>query len=215
MAGVNKAILLGRLGKDPELRFTQNGTSMCVFTLATSERWGQEERTEWHRIVMYDRLAETANQYLRKGDQVYLEGKIQTRSWNDKAGAKHSMTDIVAGFMQMLGSPKGRGPEAQDQAAAPSEAKAPDFRKDEQAQADRPRPQEPPAGQIQLQFQTPVPAPATQPGPGRQQPPVPSQAAPPQPVRRPPAPPLAGPQDLDPFDGLPDDEPPPDDDMPF
>ncbi|MDR1039476.1 MAG: single-stranded DNA-binding protein [Deltaproteobacteria bacterium] len=124
MSGVNKAILLGRLGKDPELRFTQYGKSMCSFSLATSERWGDEERTEWHRIVMFDRLAETANQYLRKGDQVYLEGKIQTRSWNDKAGARHYQTEIVAGFMQMLGGPRRQGaPEA----TKPAEAQEPAF----------------------------------------------------------------------------------------
>ncbi|MDR2612642.1 MAG: single-stranded DNA-binding protein [Deltaproteobacteria bacterium] len=127
MSGVNKAILLGRLGKDPQLTFTQAGKSMCTFTLATSERWGEEERIEWHRIVMFDRLAETANQYLGKGDQVYLEGKIQTRSWNDKTGARHSVTEILAGFMQMLGSPnRSRNAEA-GPPASPAGARTPAF----------------------------------------------------------------------------------------
>ncbi|MDR1313224.1 MAG: single-stranded DNA-binding protein [Deltaproteobacteria bacterium] len=130
MSGVNKAILLGRLGRDPELRFTSSGKSMATFSLATSERWGDEEKTEWHRIVMYDRLAETANTYLRKGDQVYLEGKIQTRAWNDKAGAKHSRTEIVAGFMQMLGSPRPHPHAAGPAAPPPAEARAPAFRED-------------------------------------------------------------------------------------
>jgi single-strand DNA-binding protein len=130
MSGVNKAILLGRLGKDPVLKFTQAGKSMCNFTLATSERWGEEERTEWHRVVMFDKLAETANQYLRKGDQVYLEGKIQTRTWTDKSSVKHSVTEILVGFMQMLGSSRGFSGGADAAQPQQSAARNPAFRQD-------------------------------------------------------------------------------------
>jgi single-strand DNA-binding protein len=104
MSGVNKAILLGRLGKDPEIKYTPSGKSMVTFSLATSEKWGEEERTEWHKIVMYDRVAELANQYLRKGDQVYLEGRIQYRTWEDKTGVKRYSTDIVCNNMHLLGT---------------------------------------------------------------------------------------------------------------
>jgi single-strand DNA-binding protein len=146
MSGVNKAILLGRLGKDPELRYTQNGKSMCTFSLATSERWGDEEKVEWHKIVMFDRVAEIANQYLRKGDQVYLEGKIQTRSWNDKAGGKHNVTEILAAFMQMLGSPKGQKPLSSDYPV--------------QADPDgAPSPEDPPSAQAPKSPPTPGPKP--------------------------------------------------------
>jgi single-strand DNA-binding protein len=106
MSGVNKVILIGRLGKDPDIRYTTTGKSMTTFSLATSERWGNEEKTEWHKIVMFDRVAETAHQYLRKGDQVYLEGKIQYRVWEDQKGVKHNTTDIVCTVMCLLGSPR-------------------------------------------------------------------------------------------------------------
>jgi single-strand DNA-binding protein len=106
MAGVNKAILVGNLGKDPDLKYTQSGKAMVNFSLATTERWGGEDRTEWHNIVMFDRLAEIANEYLRKGRTVYIEGRIQTRSWEDQNGNKRYITEIVASSMQMLGSPR-------------------------------------------------------------------------------------------------------------
>jgi single-strand DNA-binding protein len=106
MAGVNKAILVGNLGKDPDLKYTQSGKAMVNFSLATTERWGGEDRTEWHNIVMFDRLAEIANEYLRKGRTVYIEGRIQTRSWEDQNGNKRYITEIVASTMQMLGSPR-------------------------------------------------------------------------------------------------------------
>ncbi len=99
--GINKAILIGNLGKDPELRYTQSGQPVASFSLATSESWkgkdgSQQEKTEWHNIVVWARLAELANEYLKKGSRVYIEGRIQTRSWDDKDGAKHYMTEIVA-----------------------------------------------------------------------------------------------------------------------
>ena len=107
MPGVNKAILVGNLGKDPDLKYTQSGKAMVNFSLATTERWGGEDRTEWHNIVMFDRLAEIANEYLRKGRTVYIEGRIQTRSWEDQSGNKRYITEVVASSMQMLGGPRG------------------------------------------------------------------------------------------------------------
>ncbi|MBI5047510.1 MAG: single-stranded DNA-binding protein [Deltaproteobacteria bacterium] len=112
MAGVNKAILVGRLGKDPEIKYMPSGTAIANFTMATSENYkdkdGQkQERTEWHRIVAFGKLAEICGEYLAKGKQVYIEGRIQTRSWDDKDGNKKYMTEIVANTMQMLGKPEG------------------------------------------------------------------------------------------------------------
>lgn len=109
MAGVNKAIIVGNLGRDPEMRSTQSGTQIANFSVATSRRYnnrdGQmQEETEWHRIVAFGRLAEICGQYLHKGKQVYIEGRIQTRSWDDDNGQKKYMTEIVANEMQMLGA---------------------------------------------------------------------------------------------------------------
>ena len=115
MAGVNKVILVGNLGQDPEIRYTQNGTAVCNFTVATTEAYtprdgGQrEERTEWHRIVAWARLAEICGEYLSKGKQVYIEGRLQTRSWEDREGNKRTTTEIVATQMQMLGAPQPGG----------------------------------------------------------------------------------------------------------
>jgi single-strand DNA-binding protein len=113
MAGknLNKVMLIGHLGKDPEIRFTPSGRAVANFSLATSESWvdkegKKEERTEWHRIVVYGKLAEICNQYLSKGKQVYLEGRLQTREWQDKDGNKRTTTEIVVNEMIMLG---GRG----------------------------------------------------------------------------------------------------------
>lgn len=109
MAGVNKAIIVGHLGRDPEMRSTQSGGQVANFSIATSRQYtdssGQkQEETEWHRIVAFGRLAEICGQYLRKGKQVYIEGRLQTRSWEDKeTGQKKYMTEIVAEQMQMLG----------------------------------------------------------------------------------------------------------------
>ena len=108
MAGVNKVILVGHLGRDPELRYTQSGQPVANFTLATSESYSKrdgerEERTEWHRIVAWGRLAEICAEYLSKGRQIYIEGRIQTREWEDREGEKRRTTEIVAREMQMLG----------------------------------------------------------------------------------------------------------------
>ena len=114
MSGVNKVILVGRIGKDPETRYMTNGDAVTNATLATSENWKdksgeKQERTEWHNLVFYRRLAEIAGEYLRKGSQVYIEGKIQTRKWQDKEGRDRYTTEIVVNEMQMLGSKSGGG----------------------------------------------------------------------------------------------------------
>ena len=108
MAGVNKAILVGNLGRDPELRHTPNGQAVVNFTLATSESWTdksgeRQERTEWHRIVVWGRQAEMCNQYLSKGRTVYVEGRIQTREWEDKDGNKRYTTEINANNVNFIG----------------------------------------------------------------------------------------------------------------
>jgi single-strand DNA-binding protein len=107
---VNKVILVGRLGKDPELKYTASGTPFCRFSIATSDVWNdkasgeRQEKTEWHNIVVWDRLAEICNQYLTKGKQVYIEGALQTREWDDQEGIKRRITEIRARDMVMLGS---------------------------------------------------------------------------------------------------------------
>lgn len=106
---VNKVILVGRLGKDPELKYTQGGTPVARFSLATDESWKdqngeKQQRTEWHNIVAWRKLAEICGQYLSKGKLVYIEGKLQTRSWEDKEGNKRYTTEIVADNMVMLGA---------------------------------------------------------------------------------------------------------------
>ncbi|MGL6041732.1 MAG: single-stranded DNA-binding protein [Deefgea sp.] len=113
MASLNKVLLIGNLGKDPETRFMPNGNAVCNFSIATTESWkdkqsGQkQEKTEWHNISMYGRLAEIAGQYLKKGSSVYIEGRLQTRKWQDKqTGADRYTTEIIADEMKMLG---GRG----------------------------------------------------------------------------------------------------------
>jgi single-strand DNA-binding protein len=108
---VNKAILVGRLGRDPETRFTSGGQAVCNFTMATDETYKdrngeRQKRTEWHRIVMWGKLAELAQQYLKKGSLVFVEGRIQTRQWDDREGQKKSTTEIVGTGMRFLG---GRG----------------------------------------------------------------------------------------------------------
>jgi single-strand DNA-binding protein len=114
MAGINKAILIGNLGRDPELRYTQNGQAVVNFSLATSENWmdkggERQERTEWHRIVAWGKTGELCAQYLSKGRTVYIEGRIQTRDWEDKEGLKRQTTEINATTVQFLGGPRGDG----------------------------------------------------------------------------------------------------------
>jgi len=112
MAGINKVILIGRLGADPEIRYTNSGMSVANFSLATSTNWvnksgEREERTDWHKIVAFGRLGEICGEYLNKGKQVYVEGRLQTRSWEDKDGNKRKTTEVVALQLQMLGAPSG------------------------------------------------------------------------------------------------------------
>jgi len=110
MASVNKAIIVGNLGRDPEMRYTQSNTPVATFSVATTDQWTdkngeRQERTEWHRVVAWARLAEICGQYLQKGKQVYIEGRLQTREWEDQNGQKRYTTEIVAREMQMLGRP--------------------------------------------------------------------------------------------------------------
>lgn len=107
MSGVNKVILVGRLGNDPEIRYTQGGAAVANFNIATSENWtdreGQkQERTEWHRIVVWGKMAETCSQFLGKGRQVFVEGRLQTRQWDDKDGNKRYTTEVIASTVQFL-----------------------------------------------------------------------------------------------------------------
>src|SRR5210317_295238 len=108
--GVNKVILVGNLGKDPEIKYTASGAAIANLTIATSDSWNDKqtgekvEKTEWHRVVAFQRLAEIMGEYLKKGSQVYIEGKLQTRKWQDQNGQDRYTTEIVANDMQMLGS---------------------------------------------------------------------------------------------------------------
>ena len=115
MASINKVILIGNLGRDPEVRYTPNGNAVCNVTIATSRNWKDKtsgdkvEETEWHRVVFYDRLAEIAGEYLKKGRSVYVEGRLKTRKWQDKEGKDNYTTEVIADTMQMLGGREGAG----------------------------------------------------------------------------------------------------------
>ena len=140
--GVNKVILVGNLGADPEVRYMPNGGAVANVTIATTESWKdkssgeQQEKTEWHRVVFFARLAEIVGEYLKKGSQIYVEGRLQTRKWQDKSGVDRYTTEIVANEMQMLGGRGGAGGGAgagssagsygggQSQAAAPAASAA-------------------------------------------------------------------------------------------
>lgn len=143
--GINKVILVGNIGKDPETRYTAGGAAITNITLATSESWKdkqsgeKQERTEWHRVVFFNRLAEIAGEYLRKGSQVYVEGSLRTRKWQDQGGQDRYTTEIVANEMQMLGgrggegsgqSPQGSGFRDQTNPSAPPAAED-DFQDDD------------------------------------------------------------------------------------
>jgi single-strand DNA-binding protein len=126
MASVNKVILVGNLGSDPEVRYTPSGRAVANFSLATTERFTnkegeKEERTEWHKIVAWARLGEICGEYLTKGSQIYIEGRLQTRSWEDRDGNKRYTTEIVAQAMQMLGGSKKGGEVASAEESHPSE----------------------------------------------------------------------------------------------
>jgi single-strand DNA-binding protein len=132
MSGVNKVILVGNLGANPEMRFTQGGQAVANLRIATTERWtdrnGQrQEATEWHRVVVWGKQAEIVGQYLTKGRQVYIEGRIRTRQWQDQTGQKRYTTEIVAQSVQMLGGRGERGPEEPVAAVTAEEPAAGDF----------------------------------------------------------------------------------------
>ncbi len=118
MASVNKVILVGNLGRDPEVRYAPSGAAICNVTIATSRNWKdktsgeRQEETEWHRVVFYDRLAEIAGEYLKKGRPVYVEGRLKTRKWTDKDGVEKYTTEIIASEMQLLGGREGAGDDA-------------------------------------------------------------------------------------------------------
>lgn len=124
--GVNKVILVGNCGQDPETRYTASGSAITNLNIATSDTWKdkqtgqQQERTEWHRVVFFNRLAEIAGEYLRKGSKVYVEGRLQTRKWQDQGGQDRYTTEIVASEMQMLDSRSDAGQSAGGYGAAPS-----------------------------------------------------------------------------------------------
>jgi len=136
MASVNKAILIGNLGKDPELRYTPAGVAVCTFSLATTEKWRdkttneQKESTTWHNIVLWRRQAEIAKEYLSKGSPVYIEGRIQTRSYDDKEGVKKWITEIVGDRLQLLGR-RGEGGDHTTQSSSPDLPEAPPMSEDD------------------------------------------------------------------------------------
>lgn len=123
MASVNKAIILGHLGADPELNYTSGGSAVCKFSVATNRVWdgqsGREERTDWHRVVSWGKLAERCKEWLVKGQQVYVEGRIETRSWEDRDGNKRWTTEIVAREVVFLGKPAGGSKPPVERDAAP------------------------------------------------------------------------------------------------
>ncbi|HEX7435487.1 MAG TPA: single-stranded DNA-binding protein [Caldimonas sp.] len=126
MASVNKVIIIGNLGRDPEVRYTPNGAAVCNVSVATTRTWKNKdsgdkvEETEWHRVVFYDRLAEIAGEYLKKGRSVYVEGRLKTRKWQDKDGAEKYSTEIIAEEMKMLGGREGMGGGAEEGGGASS-----------------------------------------------------------------------------------------------
>ena len=129
MASVNKVILIGNLGRDPETRYMPDGGAVTNVSVATTEAWKdkngeKQEKTEWHRVAFFGKLAEIAGEYLKKGSQVYVEGRLQTRKWQDKDGQDKYTTEIVANAMQMLGSRQGAGGGAPDREPDRGEASA-------------------------------------------------------------------------------------------
>jgi single-strand DNA-binding protein len=133
MASVNKAILVGHLGRDPEMRYVPSGDAVANFSIATTDSWKdkqgvKQEKTEWHRISMFGKQAEIAGEYLKKGSSVYIEGRIQTRTWQDKEGNERQTTEIVADRMQMLGGkPSGQAESPQQAQSQPGSNLPNDF----------------------------------------------------------------------------------------
>ena len=136
MAGINKVILIGNLGRDPELRHTTGGTPVANFTMATTERWTdqsgeRQERTEWHKIVVWSKQAEIVNEYLREGKQVYVEGSLQTREWTDRDGNKLYTTEVKARTVQMLGKASDRPAEAEQVPTAVADGRDASYEEDD------------------------------------------------------------------------------------
>ena len=131
MASLNKVLLIGNLGRDPETRYSADGAAITNITVATSMQWkdkatgDKREETEWHRVAFFGRLAEIAGEYLRKGSQVYIEGRLRTRKWQDKEGQERYTTEIVADEMKMLGSRQGMGAPGPDDGGGSAPARAP------------------------------------------------------------------------------------------
>ena len=142
MASVNKVIIIGNLGRDPEVRYAPSGAAICNVAIATSRSWKdktsgeRQEETEWHRVVFYDRLAEIAGEYLKKGRSVYVEGRLKTRKWADKEGKENYTTEVIAEEMKMLGGREGMGGGAEEGGGGGGYAKG----------AERPAPASRPAG---------------------------------------------------------------------
>lgn len=139
MGSVNKVILVGNVGRDPELRYTSGGAAVAQFSLATTENWTsktgeKQERTEWHRVVVWGKMAEVVNQYVKKGRQVYVEGSLQTRQWDDRNGQKRTTTEVKALQVVFLGRAEGGG--------GRSVAPAPEGAVEEGPSADAPFPEE-------------------------------------------------------------------------
>jgi single-strand DNA-binding protein len=154
MASVNKVTLIGNLGRDPEVRYAPSGSAICNVAIATSRSWKdktsgeRQEETEWHRVVFYDRLAEIAGEYLKKGKSVYIEGRLKTRKWTDKDGVEKYTTEIIAQEMTMLGGREGGGGGGGDEG----------YNEQPQSRAEAPRRSAPPP-------RAPAPAPRSAPAP--------------------------------------------------
>lgn len=156
MASVNKVILIGNLGRDPETRYMPNGEAVTNITLATTESWKdrtsgeRQEKTEWHRVTFYRRLAEIAGEYLKKGSQVFIEGRLETRKWTDKEGKDRYTTEIIASEMKMLGSRAGAGAPSyeggDDAGGAPASSSRPASRSSSGGSAPRSAPSKGPGG---------------------------------------------------------------------
>jgi len=132
MASVNKVILIGNLGRDPEVRYTPSGSAVCNVSLATSRSWkdkqgDKQEETEWHNVVLYDRLAEVVGEFAKKGKPLYVEGRLKTRKWQDKDGADRYTTEVIAAEMQLLGGREGGEPAQQKTHAQMKRGNAADY----------------------------------------------------------------------------------------
>jgi len=149
MASVNKVIIVGNLGRDPEVRYTPSGSAVCNVSVATTRNWKNKdsgermEETEWHRVVFFDRMAEVAGEYLKKGRSVYVEGRLKTRKWQDKEGKDQYTTEIMATDMQMLGGREGMGGSAggEDEGAGGYSERSSAPQQQRSAPASRPAPQ--------------------------------------------------------------------------